>query len=140
MWIDSHTNKKEVVHRMLQEHIFFNSLCKQTQYDIVYETGRISDFNKGEKILNIHQRSPWNSEDALFYRVDDCCAEPTDIEIVAKQNPCQIDIHTAHNHKSLYQGMLNRNSCEAQYTREIIHRHNLFHVDMDTAEADLFEK
>jgi len=40
LWTDSHKNRKEVMHRMFKEHVFFNSLCVQTQYAIVYESGR----------------------------------------------------------------------------------------------------
>ena len=66
--------------------------------------------------MNIHQRSPWNKEDALFYRVDDDYTEPVkDIEALMIGN--DINEHQHNENNSFYAGMLERNSVEATVTK-----------------------
>ena len=62
-----------------QEYTFFNALSVQTQYRVMYEMGRAKSFVPHERILSIHQRSPWNPETSLFYEVDEFFVQvPTD--------------------------------------------------------------
>ena len=68
MWWDCMNRKKEVVLSMLYEFSFFAALSMQTRYLIMYEKGRLSQYVKGERVMNIHQRSPWNLETALLYK------------------------------------------------------------------------
>ena len=51
MWYDFHMNKKEVMIGMLQEYQFFSALSVQTQYRILYETGRSKNFRAGERVV-----------------------------------------------------------------------------------------
>jgi hypothetical protein len=39
-------------------------------------------FRKGQKVMSIHQRSPWNTDKALFYRIEEDFAEPAEAHLV----------------------------------------------------------
>lgn len=62
MWKDSRNRDLEVALSQLNLHVFFKSLSKQTFFKIINEKSRIVEFKKGQLVLPIHHRSPWNNE------------------------------------------------------------------------------
>ena len=68
MWNDFTVLNKEVGLTMLRQFRFFDKLSMQTQYMIMYEKGRLTTYKKGQTVMKIHHRSPWNKETELYYR------------------------------------------------------------------------